>query len=75
MFDTFPIITARQAVPGTEVLIESSITTDFGARPHFEFIVVDHWVPCGEGLAGLVSKRGQWCGKYPADHEFKVRAR
>lgn len=70
----YSTITARQATPGTEVLIESSVTTDFGVLPHFEWVTVARWQPCGDGLAGLISQRGQWCGQFTPDHEFKVRA-
>jgi len=74
MFETLPTITASEATPGTEVLIESGITTDFGALPTFEWVTVAQWVACGDGLAGLVGSRGQWCGQFSPDDRLKVRA-
>ena len=69
-----PTIAAHEANPSTEVLIESAITTDFGSLTHFEWVTVAFWKPCGDGYAGLVSTRGQWCGQFLPGDILKVRA-
>ena len=67
------MITARQAVPGTTVKVESTAMTLTGVKPWFAWVTVDHWHGNGDGTAGLVDTRGQWCGIYGPDHLFETR--
>lgn len=57
-------VTARQAVPGTTVLI--------GDDRAFTQVVVGEWVPMGDGTAGLRDVRGTWRGTYAPDDLFTV---
>ena len=69
------MITARQAIPGTEIRVCSS--DDWKIDPHakglyFSWIIVDHWSGNGNGTATLYGTTGQAHGIYKEDDLFPV---
>lgn len=67
------MITAREAVPGTKIMVTGSWCPMSGLgrveTVHAQ-ITVARWINAGNGLAHLYDETGQHCGQYTADHEF-----
>lgn len=71
--------TARQATPGTKIVIAGShpsglMAPDQEGRlpvgPMLTTITVARWEGQGNGYAGLISTRGQWCGLFGPEDLF-----
>jgi hypothetical protein len=67
--------TARQATKGRTIVLTGPSTS--GIRSADGFLAtqvtthtVADWEPQGNGMAGLVDTRGQWCGIYGPGHLF-----
>ena len=65
MFPTSSNVTAREAVPGTRIVVRVQGTG-------WKLATVREWRALGNGYAELLSTDGFHCGQYEADHLFEL---
>lgn len=62
-------ITAREAVPGTRLVVPVSSIHGGGG---WKYLTVREWRGCGNGYAELFSTDGMSVGQFTSDHEFEL---